>query len=164
MVLDKGLKFLPPKSLNKFATFIDVHKYVRKLNIQRYFVTNPTRPLLPEITSHVVHSGLSNPSIFNPPCPMAPLIKVFRDMVLRDLEALPPKKTYSDPNIKIGLKSLCERKSLIIHPADKGGGILILDKPDYHSEITKILSDATTYIKLPKNPTLDLKKIIGGSH
>lgn len=43
---------------------------------------------------------------------------------------------------------------------DKGGGIVILDKQDYHSEMTKILSNAATYryVKLSKNPTVDFKK------
>lgn len=54
---------------------------------------------------------------------MAPSIKVFRDLVLKDLDELPLKRTYFDPNIKIGLKSLCEQKDLVIRPADKGGGL-----------------------------------------
>lgn len=80
--------------------------------------------------------------------------------MLQDLEKLPKKRVHSDPNIKIGLKQLCERKDLIICPADKGGGIVILDKSDYHSEMTRILSDTETYSLLPKNPTLDFKKTL----
>lgn len=66
VVLNKGLKYVPAKQLNKFSTFIDIQKYVRKLNIQRYFLSNPTRPSLPESASSVVHSGFSNHSLFNP--------------------------------------------------------------------------------------------------
>lgn len=138
-----------------------MHKYVRKLNVQRYILSNPSRPSTVEITSHTVHSGLANPSLFNPPCSTAPSIKVFRDLVLKDLDKLPSKKVYSDPNLKIGLKSLCERKNLIIRPADKGGGgIVVLDKMDYHAEMTRILGDTDTYLRLTKNPTSDFKRTL----
>lgn len=157
LVLEKGLKFIPPKRLNKFTTFIDIQKYVRKLNVQRYIISNPTRSQN-EVTSHILHSGLSNPSLFNPPGPTAPSIKVFRDLVLQDVDKLPMKKVFSDPNIKIRLKQLFERKYLTIRPADKGGGIVILDKSDYHLEMTRILSDTETYSRIPNNPTSIFKK------
>lgn len=159
MVLEKGLKFVPPKRLNKFTTFIDIQKYVRKLNVQRYIIPNPIRSQN-EVASHIVHSGLSNPSLLNPPGPIAPSIKVFRDLVLQDLDKLSMKKIYSDPNIKTGLKQLCERKDLTIRPADKGGGIVILDKNDYHLEMIRILSDTDTYSRIPNIPTSTFKKTL----
>lgn len=125
-----------------------------------YTASNPSRPSNLLITSHTIHSGLANPSLFNPPAPIAASIKVFRDLVLTDLEELPKKNIYSDPNIKIGLTSLCQRKDLIICPADKGGGIVILDKSDYHAEMTRIISDLDTYLRLAKNPALDYKKTL----
>ena len=164
VVLDKGLKFVPSRTLNKFNTFIDVQKFVRKMNIQRYFTSNPCRPSLPEVTTEIIHTGLSNPSLFNPSCPIAPSVKVFRDLVIKDLEELPVKRNYSDPNIKLGLKTLCERRDLVIRPADKGGGIVVLDKTAYNEEMYNILGDSSTYIKLPSNPTskfkVSLKKLI----
>lgn len=40
-LLDKGLKFAPPQKLNKFQTYMDIHKYTRKLSVKRYIMTNP---------------------------------------------------------------------------------------------------------------------------
>lgn len=37
-VLNKGLKFAPDKKLNKFETFIGIHKFIRNLNLKKYFV------------------------------------------------------------------------------------------------------------------------------
>lgn len=34
VVLNHGLKFVPPRPLNKLETYMDFHKYVRKLNVQ----------------------------------------------------------------------------------------------------------------------------------
>lgn len=81
---------------------------------------------------------------------MAPSINVFRELVLRDLESLPKKRFYDDPNIKLGIKQL--RKDLIIRPADKGGGIVILDK--------WILSEVDTYKPSLKDPTVKCKNAL----
>lgn len=40
-VLDKGLKFAPKRNLNIFDTYIDIQRYTRKLNIQKYFLNKP---------------------------------------------------------------------------------------------------------------------------
>lgn len=36
-VLDLGLKFAPDKSLDKFEVYIDLHKFMRKLNTKKTF-------------------------------------------------------------------------------------------------------------------------------
>lgn len=89
LTLDKGLK----KKLNKFATFIGAQKVIRKLNIQRHFIINSTKPSHTDERRGTVHSGLANPSLFNPPGPIAPSINVFWDLVLKDLDHLPKKNT-----------------------------------------------------------------------
>lgn len=53
----------------------------------------------------------------------------------------------------MGFKSLCKEKDLGIHPAEKGGGIVILDKKDYEVEMYRILNEPNTYKELPNNPT-----------
>lgn len=83
------------------------------------------------VTSGTVHSGLSNPSLFNPPVPTAPAVTIFKNLVLKDIATLPIKKQYNHSFPRRGLKSLCDKKDLIVRPADKGGGIIVMDKPDY---------------------------------
>lgn len=116
-LLDKGLKFVPPKKLNTFSTFIDVQKCIHKLSIQRHFLTQPPRSSTLTAGDGNVHSGLSNPSLFNPPGSIAPSINVFRSLVLQDLDKLPNKRVNINPTIK------CEHKNLTICPADKSGGL-----------------------------------------
>ena len=118
-LLDKGLKFAPPQSLNRFGTYMDIHKFVRKIHIKRYMAgITPSHRLL---TNGFVHSGLSNSSLFNPPGGMAPSLKTFRDVLLRDLEGMEIKKAKLSKNLQEGLDSLCKNKDLVIRPADKGG-------------------------------------------
>lgn len=70
---------------------MDVHKFVRKLSIKRY-MSNRTIRSNNSVSTNILHSGLSA-SLFNPPGVLAPTLRVFRDVVLRDLEALEKKKS-----------------------------------------------------------------------
>lgn len=143
LVLDKGLKFAPSRRLNKFQTYIDIHKFVRKLSIKRYISSNPIPDSQPPANSFR-HSGLTNASLFNSPGALAPSLKVFRDVVLRDFDQVPINRVKTDREFVAGLDSLCEKKDLVIRPADKGG-IIILDKKDYLTEMHRILGDRDTY-------------------
>lgn len=72
-------------------------------------------------------TGLRNASLFNPPVKPAPSISVFKEFVLQALQRVQFKKEYQK-DIHEGIESLCKRKNQIIHPADKGGGIVLLKK------------------------------------
>lgn len=66
---------------------------------------------------------------------------------------------HKDPiHIKKGIQTLIKRKDLVIRPADKGGGVVLQTKINYLTEIERQLSDESTYIKLPKNLTLQIKR------
>lgn len=52
-------------------------------------------------------------------------------MVLRDLYNLKLKQAKIKKDLEKGIESLCANKELVIRPANKGGGIIVLDKNDY---------------------------------
>lgn len=110
----------------------------------------------------MVHSGLSNASLFNPPGNSAPNVAIFRDLVLKDLTNLRMKTVQPEYDVRIGIEALCRRKDIIIRPADKGGAIVILDKDSYNNEMQRILSDADTYLPLQSDPTLSFKRELKG--
>lgn len=152
-VLDKGLKFVPPRKFNTFSTFIDVQKYIRRLNIQIHFLSQPLTTSRVMGRDNNAHTGLSNPALFNLPGNMASSLNVFRSLVLKDLDQLPNRRIYINPTITSGLKSLCERKNLIVCPTDKGEGIVILDKEEYIKEMSRILDDRSRYGLLSNDPS-----------
>lgn len=56
------------------------------------------------------------------------------------------------------LRSLLEDEMLIIKPADKGGSIVVMDRPMYIKEVERQLSDTTTYEAINHNPTFRIKR------
>lgn len=69
LTLDKGLKYAPKRNLNKFEVYMDIQKYTRKLNIQKYMLnqTPSIKPNRVDTPGRIVHSQLRNKSLFNPP-------------------------------------------------------------------------------------------------
>lgn len=65
-VLAQGLKFAPDKNVNKFELFVDIEKYIGKLNNKNKFasLSNISQPPLVDCIHQ--HSGLRNNSVFNP--------------------------------------------------------------------------------------------------
>lgn len=112
--------------MNKFEVYIDTHKFVRTLNMKKYFLSHPVN-----ITNRIfdtlnrIDSGLKNKSIFNPQNSNNHFIEVFKNMVLKDIEELAPKKRVNPDYIKEGIKSLEDKKNIIVRPADKGGGVVV---------------------------------------
>lgn len=153
-ILNAGLKCAANKPINTFSVYNDVHKYIRKINMKRYFLGINSAPSnkIGNITIGV-DSGLKNKSLFNPPQPSNKHVEVFKQMVLKDVEKLIPRKNVNSKYIEDGLKSLESKKDVIIRPADKGGGVVILDNNFYHSQLNNMLLDTNTYQQLKNDLT-----------
>ena len=156
-VLSQGMKFAPSKNINKFDVFVDVEKYVRKLNIKKHFSQhNSITPHL-EITEYQ-HTNLKNNSTFNPKKGTHHHVEVFENMVqeeIKDLEV----KGHNNTNslIREGIKQLESNRDIVVRPADKGGGVVLLTKDNYYGEIHRLLADVDTYHLLPGDPLTKLK-------
>ena len=64
---------------------------------------------------------------------------------------MPPSNLSKDE--QVALKQLQKEPSIIILPADKGKATVVMDKEDYISQATRMLSEERTYEKLSKDPT-----------
>lgn len=153
-VLDRGLKFAPVQNMNKFDTYVNIHKFVRNVNMKKYFLSNPSRPVT---TTGGFHSTLRNKSTFNPLNTDNKYLEVFKNMLFNDLDKMKVRKAVDPLPIRQGMKSPEKRNDIIIHPADKGGGLVILDKSKYLEELHKLLEDRETYQILNKDPMLVYK-------
>lgn len=93
-ILHLGLKCGLKRPINKFDVFIDIHKYIRKVNMKKYFLNKNSQPVS-AMASVPVDSGLRNKSLFNPVNGANQQIEVFTGLVIRDLEHLVPKKNVN---------------------------------------------------------------------
>lgn len=113
LTLDKGIKFAPKRGLNKFETYIGVQKFIRKLNVKKYYALNPIERLAMENNT----TGLKNNSVFNPHIANNKYVDLFKRLVTTELEQLPVKKVYEHRDLKRGIESLDKRTDIVI-----GGG------------------------------------------
>lgn len=63
----------------------------------------------------------------------------------QDLENIQTKPSRCIREIERGLKSLEQNKQIVIRGADKGGGLVILNKSDYSAEINRLVHDVEMY-------------------
>lgn len=154
MTLDKGIKFAPKKGLNKFETYVGVQKFIRKLNIKKYYALNPVEKMV----INNKFTNLRNNSVFNPHVANNKYVDLFKKLVTTELEQLPIKRAYEHRDFKKGLSALEKRDDIVIRPADKGGGIVVLSLQQYKDEMNRILSDNSTYHTLSADPSKVFKK------
>ena len=64
-----------------------------------------------------------------------------------------PKRNNLTPSERRALKELQSNEKIVIKPADKGSGVVIMDRIDYLREGYTQLSDIRFYTKLPSCPT-----------
>ena len=76
-------------------------------------------------------------------------IQIVKDDILKGI------KKNGKMNVTVteeqALKSLLNDQSIIIRPADKGSGIVVLDTQDYIQQVEEQLQDDTTYRRIHKD-------------
>lgn len=110
----------------------------------------------------ISYSSLKPKSVFYPAQSKGPYLESFYRVVYADFLKLcqsssrvPPHIHNLSPSEIQALDSLIHTSDVIIKSADKGGGIVLLNKADYIKEANRLLSNKTTYRKLKKDPTID---------
>lgn len=104
--------------------------------------------------------SLKNKSDFIPIIPNNDCIDTFKRVIVNELEHMNMLNKHSNltRGEKEALKDLKSDQSILIKPADKGGGVVILDIEDYEQEMSRLLNDPETYKKLTMDPTVRNKK------
>ena len=70
-----------------------------------------------------------------------------------------PKSNLSADEWK-ALKSLKDDKNIMILPADKGKCLVVMDREEYINKMEEKLKDETTYKRIEKDPTGEIKKAL----
>lgn len=85
LTLDKGIKFAPKKGLNKFKTYVGVQKFIRKLNIKKYYALNPVE----KTVINNKFTSLRNNSVFNPHVANNKYVDLFKKILPQSLNSYP---------------------------------------------------------------------------
>lgn len=145
-VLNLGFGYIPTPKYNAFKTRVNLFKLVKQLKLRSFF-GDSTR------TTGVQFKTRSTfiPSVFDH------CISTFEKVVFRDIEVMEnkPNRVYNNLTLdeRNALKELSNDVNIVVKPADKGGGVVVLDKTDYEAEIFRQLNDASSYITLERDPT-----------
>lgn len=151
-LLKKGLSFIPQSNLNVFGLKVDLFKCFRQIKLRHFFSKVETRPNLAPF----------RPKSTFCPTSLNASINTFCRIVENDIMQLTEKRQVTSPNLskeeRTALTELMNDKSIVIKPADKGGGICIQDADKYREEILSQLSDTRFYKKLHHDPTITFQK------
>ncbi len=100
-------------------------------------------------------------------CPYVtnPSMNTFCRLVERDVEKFfcesPAKKKFNlSKSEKDALDKLCRDKDIVVKPADKGGGLVILPRTLYNAEVFCQLQNSTYYKVLTPDPTIQFQREI----
>ena len=170
-LLNKGLKFCPTPPQPDIGLLVkDIEHFFRTANIKLFFSNSEkkdslsnTAPLTQTIsqTHNAVspldafqHKDLKLRSTWNPPVP--PLLEHVKQLILSDIQNFPAKvqrhRNLSSAEYK-SINSLFKNDNIVIKPADKGSGIVILNKDDYIKEGERQLADTTFYKSIDSDLT-----------
>lgn len=179
--LNKGLSFVPTTYCDEFNAYVDFQKFFRTLRLKEFFSNTPTTACL--LTDGAVSSPSAcdagtvtvqntpptkfrGKSTFIPPKNRNASIETYCRLVQTDMsKVFQNKRNYKvhDNLTKEERKALDELKrdnTIVVKPADKGGGVVLLNVKDYELEINRQLDNTLFYKKLKSNPTETFKKEI----
>ena len=158
--MSRGLKFTPtPNKSNDEQLSNDIAEFHRKIRLKEYFYTNEN---IQEDDSLV-----RNNSNFEPPKGRNHSLDDYIE-ITKVIPQNSSKKSSSfnlTRNERKALDSLANDTSIVIKEADKGGGIVIMNKDFYKRKILEMLVDKSFYQQVENQSTKDvmrkIKKVIG---
>jgi len=172
-LLSKGLNFCPkPPNFDRGSLINDTKGFSRRLRLKCHFAKaddkfdNTCTPSSNESTTS--HSGneenikpkFKNKSDWKPPKQLDAL-ETFISNVESDIASFQPsKRTHENltKGEKQAIRSLKNCDDIIIKPADKGSGVVVMDKDHYVSEAERQLNDTMFYQKLAHDPTEEFQE------
>ena len=126
----------------------ELQEFFRLIRLKIFFAS---RPNLSER-----NTGLRKPSTFSPPHNELPQeLLTFERSVIHDLASIPVPSTFQNLSNaeRTALKTLADDTTIVIKPADKGGGIVLLPQMIYRNECLRLLGDTTNYTPISADPT-----------
>ena len=114
-----------------------------------------------ETTRTLNNESIAKPkSNFTPPRNRDPVLDSYIDHLSKQSLSGNNSQSNLSRNERQALRDLTDDPSIIIKEADKGGAFVIMDTTFYKTKMDKMLSNESTYKKLPQSKEGDAKKVI----
>ena len=166
-VLGKGLGFVPTnRKPEKFQCLEDLSKFYRKIRLHAFFNN------LDQTVDDRFQAGHSDDdfcrfqksqSSFTPREGQFEAVDRFIGKCRQDISmtefSVPKRSNITDDEEK-ALKTLRQRKDIIIKPADKGGAVVVWRRDLYEQEAENQLSNEQFYTRLEGDRTEEISKTI----
>jgi hypothetical protein len=153
-LLSKGLKYTPTPSMNNQQLRIDLKEYTRRLKLREFFNEDSETDEVPSQTNEQEPEDLvRNKSRFIPKRGKNRTLDVVCDTIenIQLPKALNNHKSNLSREEEKALKDLSNDDSIIIKEADKGGGVVVMNKHFYEQKILHMLHDTQYYRDTDKN-------------
>ena len=152
-VLLKGLKFSPtPEKSNHEQLSNDIAEFHRKHKLKEYFYSNEN--------TEQDDSLVRNNSYFEPPRGRNNVLDEYIDLT----KVIPRNDTQRKRSVNItrnelfAIDSFTKDTSIVIKEADKGGGIVIMNKEFYKTKLLEMLEDKSFYKQIENQTTKETMK------
>ena len=172
-ILSKGLKFVPTRrNVDTSKLLADLREWERKMRLREYFfdknkmkaedvVGKQDDSIIDKIRKD--EEARRRNKNWMPQTGRDPALDMYICLVKEDI--LKGISKCQTSNISTGeqnaLRTLMNDNTIIIRPADKGSGIVVMDTAEYVSKVEKDLQQDDTYIEMQDDSTKAVTKQVG---
>ncbi len=162
-VLNKGLSFVPSSS-SKSGLEVDINAFINKLCWKAYWENNQPKVIPPEIQQRLdywtvkkVPSGASAPAPHPKSAFTQLTISVEKILKFEKMKIPRPPRPNVPRDVLQELMDLARREEVTFVEADKGSGIILMSRSEYHEKMYRdVLSDSNTHEEVPEDPLKSL--------
>ncbi|XP_052223979.1 uncharacterized protein LOC127839634 [Dreissena polymorpha] len=151
-LLSKGLKFIPTrKTIDKGKLLTDLSAWERRMRLKEYFYSEDAE----HRTREDKHQYKKKTSTWTPKAGRDKWLDTYIQAVKDDIICgLKRKFKYNlSKSEEQAIKELLHDDDIVIRPADKGSGIVIMDREDYVKKLKCEMSDSETYVAVTDDKT-----------
>ena len=161
-VLSRGLTFCPtPHKINWSQINADIYDFQRRMRLAEYFYNDEsTSNNSNQLSFTNTINPFRNKSSWTPPIGRDRSLDTFLNAVKLNIHNSTLNRTRDNltSDERDAITSLKSRQDIIIKPADKGSGTVVMDRDWYVNECNRQLNDAKFYRHLDADITNDIAK------
>ena len=148
-LLSRGLKFIPDRhKVDKLKLLADLAEWERRMRLKEFFYTEGTEPQTKQDEKDPLEKfKVPKKSSFTPNKGRDMWLDMYVEMVKTDIINSLKKlgKLNISPEENDAFLSLLHNDDIVIRPADKGSGIVVLDKVKYVESLQEEMEESDSY-------------------